>query len=156
MPRLPASPTSSPVPVARAADYATAGKGKLYLASGSSLDEGVIKGKGTQFKKQLVVKGQIQLGKAYGFATAEVTEVVDDETVKVKKMFAKDKAVQDLVAAGEKMANGQEDGAGVDYKTLPYIDQTKVGSACSRKAAPALDGHGFGNSDSRGTCLGNA
>lgn len=133
----PVVPTT--VPVARAADYAAAGKGKLYLTTApSSTDDCIIKGKKTEFTKQMVVKGQIQLGKPYGFTTAEIVQVIDDETVKIRKMFGKDKAVEDLLAAGEKIAKGEE-GAGLAYKTLPYIDQTKVSvdarSASKRRAS---------------------
>lgn len=113
--------------MARAADYTKTGSGKIYLptssSSSDSSDGEILKGYQTKFTKELVQKGQIQLGKAYANATVEVTEIVDDETVKVKKMF-KDKAEKDLQAEGEKVeAEGK---GGLVYKALPYIDQTKV------------------------------
>lgn len=112
------------VPVARAADQAVAGKGRLYLTE-SSKEEAIVRGSGTNFLKQLVPKGQIQLEKSYGSDIVEVIKVIDDESVKVKKIFAKESAVKDLLAAGEKKKRG-EDGAGLKYKCLPYIDQAKV------------------------------
>ena len=71
---------------------------------------------------QLSPKSQIQLGKTYGYATVEVVDVIDDNAVKVKKMFGKEKAVQDLLTGGEK---GDAEHM-LAYKCLPYIDQTKV------------------------------
>lgn len=115
------------VPVARAADNAKTGKGTLYIESSpsdSSADDPVIlKGSGSSFTTELGAKYQVQLGKQYNFATVEVVQVVDDETVKIKKMFNKDKIVHDLVEAGQNIKKG---GKGLAYKCLPYIDQTRV------------------------------
>lgn len=118
--------------MARAADYTKTGSGKIYIPSASSLPSGedndILKGHQTKFTKELVPKGQIQLGKAYGNASVEVVEVIGDETVRVKKMF-KDKADRDLRAEGQKADSGAS--AGIAYKCLPYIDQTKVRRAHS-------------------------
>lgn len=111
------------VPVARASDNAKTGKGTLYLDSSPSGDENILKGSETQFTKELGPKHQIQLGKQYSFPTVEVVEIIDDETVKVKKMFSKEKIVDDLKAAKSSVEQG---GKGLSYKCLPYIDQTKV------------------------------
>lgn len=114
--------------MARAGDYATVGKGKLYLdPSGPNQDNNIVKGKGTAFTSQLNLRYQIQLGKAYGFATVEVTEIIDDETVQVKKLFSKDKAIDDLKAEGNKVTKGQD--GGLSYKFMPYIDQTQVSTS---------------------------
>lgn len=64
----------------------------------------------------------------------EVVEVIDDETVKIKKMFAKDKIVADLKEAKSSLDKG---GKGSVYKCLPYIDQTKVSSNPAREPALA-------------------
>jgi glycerol-3-phosphate O-acyltransferase/dihydroxyacetone phosphate acyltransferase len=127
------------VPVARAGDNAKAGKGTIYVDSlstpsddvnsnsdGSTSSQDIIlKGSGSSFTTELGPKYQIQLGKTYGFPTVEVVQVIDDETVKIKKMFSKEKAVEDLKAAKKKIQDGQP---GVAYKCLPYIDQTQVGT----------------------------
>lgn len=127
---------SPPVPVARAGDYAKAGAGKIYLSASADGEDDILKGYKTKFTKELSAKGQIQLGKAYGNPTAEVVEVIDDETVKVKKMF-KDKAERDLRAEGQKVQDGGQ--GGLAYKTMPYIDQTKVGILRSSKTEVADD-----------------
>lgn len=61
-----------------------------------------------------------------------MVEVIDDETVKVKKMFSKDKIVSDLKEAKSSIDNG---GKGLTYKCLPYIDQTKVSLEVSSDAS---------------------
>lgn len=116
------------VPVARAADNAKTGKGTIYYDDSSSASSSsnnsdeqkqleeqpiILSGSGTNFTKELGPKYQIQLGKQYNFATVEVVQVIDDEHVQIKKMFNKDRIVDDLKK-------------GLGYKCLPYIDQTKV------------------------------
>lgn len=98
------------------------GKGRLYITSKDATE---LKGIKTSFTTQLAPKSQVQLPKIYGFPTVEVVEVIDDETVKIKKMFSKDKVVQDLYEEGQKVEKGNAEG-GLAYKCLPYIDQTKV------------------------------
>lgn len=112
------------VPVARASDNAKTGKGTVYLDPSSTPEDNILKGSGTQFTKEFGPKYQLQLGKQYGFPTVEVVEIIDDETVKVKKMYAKDKIIADLKDAKDSIDKG---GKGLPYKCLPYIDQTKVG-----------------------------
>ena len=43
----------------------------------------------------------------------------------MKKLFGKENAITDLLAAGEKTQRG-EAGSGLKYKCLPYINQAKV------------------------------
>lgn len=62
-----------------------------------------------------------------------MTEIIDDETVKVKKNYSKEKAVEDLTAEGRKVKNG-ENAAGLAYKILPYVDQMKVKCHICRKS----------------------
>lgn len=111
------------VPVARAADNAKTGQGTIYYDPSSSSSQTpneqessivILNGKGTKFTSELGPKYQIQLSKQYNFASVEVVKVIDDEHVQIKKMFGKDKIVDDLKK-------------GLGYKCLPYIDQTKVG-----------------------------
>ena len=100
-------------------------------------DDALIHGNGTAFTTQLTPRMQIMLPKSLGFASVEVTEVIDDQTVRVKKQFTDD-AKEALLAAGKRRdvgKAGDEQGFkvkggvqfdGIEYKVLPYIDQTKV------------------------------
>ncbi|UZJ52167.1 hypothetical protein CBS101457_001487 [Exobasidium rhododendri] len=100
------------IPVARAADSSKPGKGALSLhASG---DPCLIQGHGSQFTKQLVVKGQIVLPKATGHASAEVVEVISDTEIRIKKEFKDQKALDALR------------GDGCLYHCLPFVDQRKM------------------------------
>lgn len=143
MPLIPNFFGLSQVPVARAADSAVAGAGKLYLPASDgdsqqtstvesadlAAGQVIVKGNGSNFTKQLSAKCQIQVNvRAYGFPAVEVVKVIDDETVIVKKGFpAKDKVYKDLTDAGLKIKEGgKREEAGLPYKCLPYIDQTKV------------------------------
>ncbi|KAK4053779.1 Glycerol-3-phosphate/dihydroxyacetone phosphate acyltransferase [Microbotryomycetes sp. JL201] len=109
------------IPVARAQDLATAGKGTISV---SSDDPTVIVGTDTQFTKDFgSPRCQIMLPRSLGSVAVEVTEVVDDTHLKIKKEFNK-KAVEGLKAKG---------GAGVAFKVLPHVDQSQMYSSVYHK-----------------------
>jgi glycerol-3-phosphate O-acyltransferase/dihydroxyacetone phosphate acyltransferase len=121
--------------VARAADDAKPGQGLVYYDPDSE-DYTLVRGYKTRFTTDFKPRMQIMLPKSLGYATGEVVEIVDDETLRIKKPFA-DKAKDALVMAGQRVKSGgaagdgwEEKGGikknGVDYKTMPYIDQTQV------------------------------
>lgn len=107
---------SSPslVPVIRAADAAKAGRGKIRLSPEDAL---LVFGEGTAFTTTFTPRMQIMLPRGISSATAEVVEIIDDTTIRVKKEFASDK--------GKVTAKFREAGA-VDYKSLPFVDQQEM------------------------------
>lgn len=118
------------IPVARAADSAKAGKGTVSVhPSGDKL---LLQGHSSQFTKQLVVRGQILLPKATGYATAEVEEIISDTEVRIKKEFKDERAIEALkgkLPEGpmDKKEGGKEPGMeGCKYQCLPYVDQTQM------------------------------
>lgn len=133
------------IPVTRAADGAKAGQGTIsFHESGDSL---MIKGHGTKFKSQLVPRGQIVLPKWTGYASNEVTEVVSDTELKVKKEWKDEKAKQALngnkgppskskSGASTPVGTPEEDTRpGTEYQCLPYVDQTEMYASVYEKLA---------------------
>jgi len=81
------------VPVARAQDYAFAGKGTIKL---SESDPSVLVGEGTNFTKDFEKsRSQVLLPRNLGSSTAEVVEVISDTELRLKKEFNK-KATEGL------------------------------------------------------------
>ncbi|CAO1629513.1 unnamed protein product [Parajaminaea phylloscopi] len=131
------------IPVTRAADGAKAGKGVIsHHPSGDPL---LIQGHGTQFKSQLVPKGQIVLPKWTGYATAEVVEIISDTEVKIKKEW-KDERAKDALAgkkgpahkkagSGTATPTGEPDPLGTQYQCLPFVDQTQMYASVYEKLA---------------------
>ncbi|CAG8606968.1 996_t:CDS:2, partial [Acaulospora morrowiae] len=103
------------IPVARPQDLAERGKGKIFLEDRVS-DPTRITGIGTEFKKQLKVRGQIALPNDLG--SSEITEIISDVELRVKKEF-KDLKSLELLTQPE----------GTSYKFLPHVDQSQVYNA---------------------------
>ncbi len=109
------------VPVARAADYAKPGAGCLRL---SYDDPCLVIGTDTKFKSQLQPKWQILLPKSVDFFIGEVTEIISDTEVRIKKEFGGEKGTARL---REKLAELAGEGKpGIEYKTMPFIDQQEM------------------------------
>lgn len=94
-------------------------------------DSCLIQGHGTQFTKQLVVKGQIVLPKLTGHASAEVVEVISDTELRIKKEFKEQKAIDalrgKLPEGPMDKEGGKEPGQeGCKYQCLPFVDQTRM------------------------------
>lgn len=85
----------------------------------------MIQGHGTQFTKQLVVKGQIVLPKSTGHAAAEVVEVISDTELKIKKEF-KDQKCIDALKGKVNEKEKQAESPGCKYSCLPFVDQTEM------------------------------
>ena len=114
---------SPSVPVARAADDAKAGTGKVHL----SLDDPcLVLGEGTKFLKELKPKMQIMLLKIVNSSVAEVTQVISDTQVRIKTEFHSDtEKCTKLVR--EKAEEAKSQGIdGLTFKVLPYIDQNEM------------------------------
>ncbi|KAK4058869.1 Glycerol-3-phosphate/dihydroxyacetone phosphate acyltransferase [Microbotryomycetes sp. JL221] len=109
------------IPVARAQDLATSGQGTISL---SNDDATVIVGNNTQFTKDFnSPRCQIMLPRSLGSVAVEVTEVIDDTHLKIKKEFNK-KAAEGLKSTGTE---------GTRYKVLPHVDQSKMYSSVYHK-----------------------
>lgn len=144
-------PSTTTVPVARAADNAKPGKG--LISAHPSGDPLLLQGHGTSFTTQLVPRGQIVLPKAAHYASVEVVEVISDTEVRIKKEFKESRAVAALRGElgedakggahngngkGDGNGNGKEKGSdgeekegagnvkGCKYQCLPFVDQTEM------------------------------
>ncbi|KAJ3987301.1 glycerol-3-phosphate O-acyltransferase [Lentinula detonsa] len=111
------------IPVARAADDAKPGTGKVCL---SEEDPCLIIGEGTRFKSEFSPRMQIMLPKTVNYATAEVSEVISDTQLRIKKEFGGDSGKR-TARVRERLAELRGDGQiGLEFKTLPYIDQQQM------------------------------
>lgn len=108
------------VPVARAADNATSGTGRISI---SEEDTRLVVGHGTRFLSEFKPRSQVLLPKAFGSCTAEVLEVLSDDRLRIKAEFATDEGTttqQILDGLAELRANGTE---GTDFKRIPHVNQ---------------------------------
>lgn len=112
--------TSSSVPVARAADSARPGTGRIWL---SPDDPCLVLGEGTQFTKELSVKMQVMLPKSVNSAVAEVSEVLSDTELRIKREFGGESG-KGTARIREKVLELRQDGLpGLEFKKMPYVDQ---------------------------------
>ncbi|KAF0383963.1 bifunctional glycerol-3-phosphate/glycerone-phosphate O-acyltransferase SCT1 [Gigaspora margarita] len=100
------------IPVIRPQDSGVPGKGKIYLSDRKN-EPLLISGIGTKFTEQLKVGGQISLPNDRG--SSEVTDIISDTKLKIKKEFKDLKALEMLTQP-----------EGTTYNCLPHIDQSKV------------------------------
>ncbi|TDL27443.1 glycerol-3-phosphate O-acyltransferase [Rickenella mellea] len=113
----------SSIPVARAADEAKPGTGRILL---SENDPCVIIGRSTRFKSEFSPKCQIMLPKSIGSMVAEVTEVISDTELRIKKEFGGDSG-KGTARVREKLEEGRESGQdGLEFKCMPFIDQQEM------------------------------
>ncbi|KAF5315645.1 hypothetical protein D9611_004666 [Ephemerocybe angulata] len=111
------------IPVARAADYASAGQGHVWL---SPDDPCLILGEGTQFTKDFKPKMQILLPKSVNSAVAEVSEVISDTELKIKREFGGESG-KGTTRIREKVSELKQNGvSGLDYKKMPFVDQQEM------------------------------
>ncbi|KAG8864956.1 hypothetical protein FRB96_003544 [Tulasnella sp. 330] len=110
------------IPVARAGDYAKTGTGRIAL---SVDDPCLVIGYGTSFTEQLKPKMQLMFPKSVGSPVAEVLEVISDTEIRVKKEFAAGESGKKTAKITEKLNEVKSTSGidGLDYKTMPYIDQ---------------------------------
>ncbi|KAH8117421.1 glycerol-3-phosphate O-acyltransferase [Phellopilus nigrolimitatus] len=113
----------SSIPVTRAADDAKPGSGVIAL---SDDDPCLVIGYGTNFRTELKPKWQIMLPVSLNFLVAEVTEVISDTAVRIKKEFGGESG-KGTARVRDKIAEAKENGAaGLEYKRLPFIDQQEM------------------------------
>ncbi|KAN0133745.1 hypothetical protein V8E53_008469 [Lactarius tabidus] len=108
------------IPVTRAADDAKPGTGKIRLAPD---DPFVVLGEGTKFLSEFTPKMQIMLPRAVGSSVAEVTLVVSDTEMKIKREFGGENGkVTNRIR--ERLDELKAQGInGLEFKRLPFIDQ---------------------------------
>lgn len=127
--RLPASTVpytddgSPAVPVARAADDKKPGNGRITI---SENDPCLIVGHGTKFKDEALPRWQIQVPKAAGSLIAEITEIISDTELRIKKEFGGEGG-KGTARVQEKIAEAKSDGKeGLEYSLLPFVDQQEM------------------------------
>ncbi|CAG8549583.1 13143_t:CDS:2 [Gigaspora rosea] len=96
----------------RPKDLAEPGKGKIFLDENKG-DPLRIIGINTEFTKQLKVGYQISLPREYGLS--EITEIISDTEIVIKKEFKEPKALEVLTQSG-----------GTSYTCMPYVDQSNL------------------------------
>jgi hypothetical protein len=111
------------VPVVRAADYATPGTGRIRL---SPDDPCTVLGEGTKFLLELTPRMQIMLPKCVGSPVAEVTQVISDTELKVKRVFGGEtgKVTSRIREKTDELRIQGVDG--MDFKCLPFVDQQEA------------------------------
>ncbi|CAG8780093.1 20634_t:CDS:10, partial [Gigaspora margarita] len=101
-----------PIILNRPKDLAEPGKGKIFLDENKA-DPLRITGINTEFTKQLKVGYQISLPREYGLS--EITEIISDTEIVIKKEFKESKALEVLTQPG-----------GTSYICMPYVDQSNL------------------------------
>jgi glycerol-3-phosphate O-acyltransferase/dihydroxyacetone phosphate acyltransferase len=109
--------TSTVVPVSRAADNAKPGTGQIRL---SLTDPCLVLGEGTRFTAEFKPRMQIMLPKTLNSVVAEVAEIINDTEMRIKKEFGGESG-KGTARIREKLTESQ--GKGLDFKTLPFVDQ---------------------------------
>ncbi|KAJ6598160.1 hypothetical protein DFH09DRAFT_1303974 [Mycena vulgaris] len=102
------------IPVARAADSIKPGTGRIRI---SPDDPCTVIGEGTRFLSEFKPRMQIMLPKSLENAAGEVTEVVSDTELKIKKEFSTESGKSTEKA---REATGE---AGLEFRKLPFVDQ---------------------------------
>lgn len=106
------------VPVARAADSATPGTGRVWI---STEDPCLVHGEGTKFLSEFSLRMQIMLPKSVGSVAAEISEVLSDTEMRIKREFGGTTRIR------EKLAELKKEGTnGLEFKKLAYIDQSEM------------------------------
>jgi len=107
--------------VARAADYAKAGSGRIVLSHDDPL---LVTGLHTAFTTQIRPRCQLVLPKSAGYASAQIDQVISDTELRLKAEFvvpSKDGSTN--VKASKRVQTEGEDKEGLEYKILPHVDQ---------------------------------
>ncbi|KAI0256667.1 glycerol-3-phosphate O-acyltransferase [Lactifluus subvellereus] len=108
------------IPVVRAADDAKPGTGRVGL----SLDDPcTVSGVGTKFLSEFTPKMQIVLPRSVGSPVAEVSQVISDTELKIKREFGGENG-KGTSRIREKLNELKTQGVdGLEFKCLPFVDQ---------------------------------
>ncbi|WVQ82544.1 hypothetical protein IAT38_004673 [Cryptococcus sp. DSM 104549] len=119
------------IPVARAADYAKAGQGRIVLSDSDPL---LVTGLNTAFTTQVKPRSQLVLPKSAGYASATVEEVISDTEVRLKGEFVvPSKDGNANVKASTRVRTEGEQKEGLEYKVLPHVEQDETYGACFQR-----------------------
>jgi glycerol-3-phosphate O-acyltransferase/dihydroxyacetone phosphate acyltransferase len=119
------------VPVARAADYAKAGSGRITL---SATDPLLVTGQGTKFTSEIKPRSQIMLPKGVAYASASIEEVISDTELRLKSDFTiPSKDGNSNVKATQRVRTDKGAESGWEYKILPYVDQDETYGAVFKR-----------------------
>ncbi|ODO07219.1 glycerol-3-phosphate O-acyltransferase/dihydroxyacetone phosphate acyltransferase [Cryptococcus wingfieldii CBS 7118] len=119
------------IPVARAADYATAGKGRIVLSESDPL---IVTGLNTDFTTQVKPHSQLVLPKSAGYAAATVGEVISDTEIRLRTEFVvPSKDGNANVKASTRVRTEGEQKEGLEYKVLPHVEQEDTYGACFQR-----------------------
>ncbi|KAK2466946.1 hypothetical protein APHAL10511_001204 [Amanita phalloides] len=111
------------IPVARAADSATLGTGCVWI---SDEDPCLVHGEGTTFLSEFAPRMQIMLPKSVNSVVAEISEVLSDTELRIKREFGGESG-KGTARTREKLAELKQEGKnGFEFKKLPYIDQSEM------------------------------
>ncbi|KAG6832389.1 hypothetical protein H0H92_002657 [Tricholoma furcatifolium] len=111
------------IPVARAADSVSPATGRIYL---SPEDPCLVLGHETLFLSELKPRMQIMLSKALGSLVAEVSEVISDTELRIKKEFGGESGKGTSRIRERVSELRQDDITGLDFKKMPYVDQQEM------------------------------
>lgn len=101
-------------------DHAKTGTGLISL---SEDDPCLVEGHGSKFLEELAPRSQIVLPKSLGSISAEVTEVLSDSRMRIKKELGGGKTA----AVREKVLQARAKGMdGLPFRHVPHIDQHEV------------------------------
>ncbi|KAH9946190.1 glycerol-3-phosphate O-acyltransferase [Epithele typhae] len=106
------------IPVVRAADSAKPGAGMVSL---SDEDACLVIGHNTKFMSEFTPKMQMMLPRSLGSAVAEVTEIISDTQLRIRKEFSGGAKIREKIQ--EARAEGKQ---GLTYKRLPFVDQAEM------------------------------
>ncbi|WFD32517.1 hypothetical protein MSPP1_003565 [Malassezia sp. CBS 17886] len=107
------------ISVVRAADRAKDGKGRIVRHP--SGNPAMLSGIGTQFTRQLELRGQVVLPKETDYAAAQVEQILSDTEIRLKKELTGERV--DAALGG---ALNADKSAGSTYKVWPYVDQREM------------------------------
>ncbi|KAF8628468.1 hypothetical protein AX15_003980 [Amanita polypyramis BW_CC] len=111
------------IPVARAADSTLPGTGRIWI---SNEDPCLVHGENTIFLSEFSPRMQIMLPKSVGSVVAEISEVLSDTEIRIKREFGGDSG-KGTVRIREKLAELKAEGVnGIEFRRLPYIDQSEM------------------------------
>ncbi|TFK29910.1 glycerol-3-phosphate O-acyltransferase [Coprinopsis marcescibilis] len=111
------------IPVERAADSLERGQGYIWI---SPDDPCLVYGEGTEFTKHFSPRMQIMLPKSFDSALAEVTEVISDSLLRIKREFGGESG-KITARLREKVTELRKEGIpGLEYQKLPFVDQQEM------------------------------
>lgn len=111
------------VPVARAADSAKPGRGRVWI---SPDDPCLVYGEGTSFLSEFSPRMQILLSKSLNSAVAEVSEILSDTELRIKREFGGESG-KGTSRIKERVSELRKNGInGLEYKKLPFVDQQEM------------------------------